>query len=249
MRTLYDSTNAADVPPGSELVAGYVDGSSAWSAADWQRFPGRKLVRVCIFNNRFDAAVIDVESGNNDATGAVPWIAGKWSRGETPTVYCFSDEGPAGYRISDVRAACRVAAVKLPLFWIAKWDGIAELYPSDPSIVAKQYANPTLTGGHYDASIVADTWPGIDKEAVVNTAPVYAGQSVADVNIKVGEVAMVSGIWTYQGKGNRTIAAKVYGTTPGIFPLTLYPPADPDADPTLVLNTQPALFIIAIRPS
>lgn len=80
------------------------------------------------------------------------------------------------------------------------------------------------------------------------STPVYAGQSVGYVNIKVGEVAQINGIWTYAGKGNRIIAAKVYGTGPGIFPVSLYPPVDPDSDPTLVLNTQPALFIVAVRP-
>lgn len=140
MRTMRDSTTAADIPAGSDLVMGYVDGSSAWSAADWQRFPGRTLVRLCIFNDRLDAQVIDIEPGNNDAQGAVPWVKAKWARDETPTVYCFSDRGPVGYQISDVRAACDAAGVKRPLFLIAEWDGVAEI-PDDPEIIGKQYAH------------------------------------------------------------------------------------------------------------
>ena len=44
-RLMYDSVTAVDIPPGSDLVAGYIDGAnSKWSDADWQRFPGRILV-------------------------------------------------------------------------------------------------------------------------------------------------------------------------------------------------------------
>lgn len=165
-RKMFDSTTAADIPAGSDLVMGYVDGSSKWSDADWQRFPGRTLVRICIYTDRVDANVIDCEPGNNDAQGVVPWIKAKWDRGETPTVYCFSDGGPAGYRISDVRAACDAAGVKRPLVLVSDFDGDPSTFdPSgDPEIIGKQYANDAITGGHYDASVVADRWPGVDKE-------------------------------------------------------------------------------------
>jgi len=119
---MYDSTTASDVPAHGELVMGYVDGSSVWSDADWQRFPGRILVRLCIYNNRWDAQVIDLEPGNNDAKGAVPWIREKWLRGEVPTVYCFSDRGPHGYTISDVRSECDAASLKHPLFLVTDFD-------------------------------------------------------------------------------------------------------------------------------
>lgn len=164
MRRMYDSTKAADIPAGSELVMGYVDGSSAWSDADWKLFPGRTTVRLCIFNNRYDAQVIDLEPGNNDAKGAVPWIREKWLRGETPTVYCFSDKGPHGYTISDVRSECDAAGLKHPLFLITDFDNNPATFDpkGDPEIIGKQYANAALTGGHYDASVVADYWPGVD---------------------------------------------------------------------------------------
>jgi hypothetical protein len=163
MRTMFDSTSAADVPAGSELVMGYVDGSSAWSDADWGRFPGRILVRICVFNNRLDAQVIDIEPGNNDALSAVSWVRAKWLQGDTPTVYCFSDRGPIGYRISDVRKACDDAGVKRPLFLLTDFDNVPTL-PADPEVIGKQYANAALTGGHYDASVVVDNWPGVDEE-------------------------------------------------------------------------------------
>jgi hypothetical protein len=163
-RLMYDSTSAVDIPTGSQLVGGYVDGSEAWSAADWDRFPGRQLVRICIFNDRYSADMIDIEPGNDDARGAVPWIREKWLRGETPTVYCFSDAGPKGYTISDVRAECDAAGLKHPLFIIAEWDNNPSTFDptGDPEIIGKQYANSAQTGGHYDASVVADYWPGVD---------------------------------------------------------------------------------------
>src|SRR5467141_1794859 len=105
MRHCFDSTKAADIPAGSEFVAGYIDGSNRWSDTDWALFEGRIRVRICVFNNRTDADVLDVEPGNNDALSAVPWIKAKWLVG-IPTIYCFSDAGPTGYRISDVRDAC-----------------------------------------------------------------------------------------------------------------------------------------------
>jgi len=86
-----------------------------------------------------DADVLDIEPGNNDAAGAVPWVKAKWERGDTPTVYCFSDGGPAGYRISDVRAACDAAGVRRPLFWIAQWDKDPATFDpaGDPEIIGK----------------------------------------------------------------------------------------------------------------
>lgn len=167
-----DSTRFADIPlDGCDVLMGYVFDArvsgtdKGWSDDEWAqaRATGKKLVRLCIFNDRFDANVIDCEPGNADAVGIVPWERGKWLRGDVPTVYCFTDEGPVGYRISDVRAACDAAGVKRPLILIADYDGIAVI-PDDPEIVGKQYANDALTGGHYDASVVRDHWPGVNSD-------------------------------------------------------------------------------------
>jgi hypothetical protein len=169
--TMFDSTKASDIPAGAEVVMGYVDGSSAWSAADWKLFPGSRLVRICIFNDRMDADVLDIEPGNNDAKGAVPWVKAKWARSETPTVYCFSDGGPVGFRMSDVRRECDAAGVRRPLFLIAEWDNNPATFdPSgDPEIIGKQYANPTFTGKHYDLSVVAGRWLGEGEDMDRNT--------------------------------------------------------------------------------
>lgn len=173
---MLDSTRAGDIPffyEGMEmrLVAGYVNDprvkNGRWADEDWGRFPPHvRRVRICIYADRLDAQVIDVEPGNCTAKQAVQWIKAKWERGETPTAYCFSDAGPAGYRISDVRRECDAAGVKRPLIWITRfsreWD---DLDPSgDPEIIALQYDNSAETMGHFDASVVADYWPGVDVD-------------------------------------------------------------------------------------
>lgn len=238
MRTMYDSTKAADIPDGSDLVMGYVDGSFAWSAADWQRFPGQKLVRACIFNNRMDAQVIDIEENNNNAIGAVPWIKAKWERGETPTVYCYTDLGPASYRVKDVKQACDLAGVKYPLFLVAHYDGVVEI---PDGCIGKQYANPNFTGGHYDASAVADYWPGVDNMITL------AEQS-SDLVLTVGEVGSLTAGFSYNGGPVQFVQRKVYApNTPGRYIEVLRAPADPAADATEVLDAPTATFVIDVH--
>ena len=246
-RLMYDSVTARDIPSGAQLVMGYADGTYKWSAADWSLFPNIPHVRLAIGNATYDAQVIDIEPGNNDALSCVSWVEGKWARGETPTVYCFTDLGPIGFRISDVRKACDDAGVKRPLFLITHFDNEPGSFDpqGDPEIIGKQYANSDLTGGHYDASVVADFWPGIDKEITMAT-PQYAGQSVSQVSLVVGEVSTEVAFYDY-GAGPRAITFKLYATKPGMWPVIKYPPADPDADPTEDLAAQPALFVIAVR--
>lgn len=195
---MLDSTTAADIPDTfrgmpTELIAGYVDGSHAWTPADWDRFPAHvRRVRLCIWNDRMDADAIDIEERNNDAKGAVPWVRAKWARGETPTVYCYSDAGTRGYRISDVRRECDAAGVKRPLFWIAKWDNDPSTFdPSgDAAIIAKQYAGSKQTGGHFDASVVADFWPGVDDR------PVAVAPEHIDAAIYLQRLALGYNPWT-----------------------------------------------------
>lgn len=252
---MLDSTTAADIPFIYEghplaLVAGYVDGPYAWKPQDWERFPPHvRQVRIAIWNDRWDADVLDSEPGNNDARGCVPWIRGKWERGQTPTIYCFSDAGPKGYRISDVRRECDAAGVKRPLFWITDWRrSWSDFDPSgDPSIIALQYAGSAKTDGHFDASVVADVWPGVDpKEEPVSNDPKYLGESPAVVTLRPGEVGWLSAAFEWPDGRRRTVTKKVYAERVGMRFYAIYPPADPDADPTEDLDAQPGMFIVAV---
>src|SRR4051794_34353068 len=136
MRIMYDSTEAADIPRTAEIVAGYLAPSRyAWSAADWARFPNAIKVRIAIFANVDDGHVLDVEPGDATPAQAPGWAKRRRASGVDPTIYCNASTW------STVRAEFRRQGVAEPHYWIAKYDGVAEL-PS--GAIAKQYANPPV---------------------------------------------------------------------------------------------------------
>lgn len=150
---MFDSVTAADIPDGSELVAGYVDGAvSKWSDADWLRFPGRILVRITVLGDP-DADVFDVESGAGTPAMVPGWVLHRRALGREAAVYVNLSN------LEAVRAACADAGEAQPHYWLAHY-GAPPIVPE--GFVAIQYANDEITGGHYDASAVADVWPGID---------------------------------------------------------------------------------------
>lgn len=159
-RTMYDSVTAAHIPRTAELVAGYDTGPYAWSAADWARFRGAVHVHISTRDGQYVGHVFDVEPGAGSIAGAVAYVRARRAAGVDPTVYCNASTWPA------VRAAFDRAGVAQPHYWIAKYDGHAELLAG---AVAKQYANPDVhRAGHFDLSVVADHWPGIDTEDDMN---------------------------------------------------------------------------------
>ena len=153
MRLLFDSVTAADVPAGSELVGGYVDGRFKWTDADWALHAGKVQVRIATQATTNDGNVLDVETGDATPAEAPSWVRLRRAAGVDPSIYTDRNEWP------DVRAAFVNANEPEPHYWIAQWD-------NDPALldgaVAKQYANSGLTGSNYDASSVADFWPGVD---------------------------------------------------------------------------------------
>lgn len=159
MRIMYDSTRPAAIPTSAEMVAGYVDGIYRWRPEDWARFPRAVKVEIsAIGTDR--GTVVDVEQGCVwPPENAVPWVQRARARGVDPTVYCnwMNDLGPT-------RAAFDRAGVAQPHYWVAKYDGIAEI---PKGTVGKQYRAPegptwAPAPGHYDMSAIADYWPGVD---------------------------------------------------------------------------------------
>jgi hypothetical protein len=165
MREMYDSTSPNDIPATAAIVGGYVSPSKfAWPASGWARFPNAVKVAITPSAAHYGVGVhvLDVETG--DATpGQVPgWVTNSRNAGQEPTAYMSSANW------TSVIQSCISAGVAMPQFWVADWDGNATL----PSIVvdgvactavAKQYADPAHgSGGHYDLSIAADEWPGVD---------------------------------------------------------------------------------------
>lgn len=149
---MYDGVDASRLPTDAQLVAGYVDGLYAWSAADWARFPNSVKVRIAVFSSTNDGEVLDVEPGDATPAESVDWVLMRRRAGADPTVYMNTSTWPT------VRSAFSARNVAEPHYWIAQYDGVASL-PSDA--VAKQYYNNNQAG--YDLSVVADYWPGVDS--------------------------------------------------------------------------------------
>lgn len=149
MRTLYDSVDAAAIPAGVQLVAGYVDGRYAWSAADWARFPGAPQVRIAVFATTNDGNCADVETGDMTPSTVIDWLKLRRGSGVDPTVYC-------GYvDWLSIQQLCADDGIAPPHHWLADWDGRQVVYAGD---VAHQFAN----GAGYDTSVALDYWPGVD---------------------------------------------------------------------------------------
>jgi hypothetical protein len=158
-RLAADSITAADIPTGRfPIVCGYVDGIYAWSEQDWLRHTnsGAIAVGIAVLPTTDAGQVCDVESGDLTPDQAVRWVGMRRASGlSTPTVYCSISAWPY------VAAAFINAGVAQPTWWLAGYDDV----PAIPAgAVAKQYANEPLSGGHYDLSIVADFWPGVDSQ-------------------------------------------------------------------------------------
>src|SRR5437588_2658183 len=153
-RTMYYSVDPAAIPADAEMVAGYIDGHYRWSAGDWARFPHAVQVGIAVFATTNHGHVLDVEPGDATPNEAPGWVRMRRASDVDPTVYCNLSTWP------EVQAAFANAGVGQPHYWIADYDGIPEL-PTLNGItaVAKQYQNTA----DWDASYVADVWPGVDQ--------------------------------------------------------------------------------------
>lgn len=159
-----DSVTATDIPPGVyDLVGGYVDGAYAWTDADWLFHHTSRLVRIAVDWRNQEADVLDVEQGDATPGEAVAWTQTRRANGQGATLYFSSG------LYSQVAAAFAAVGAPVPYVWVAQWDGV---YSGWYGAVAKQYANPTLSGGHYDLSWVADYWPGIDTGPAPGPIPI-----------------------------------------------------------------------------
>ena len=158
MRVMYDACSAARIPATAPMVAGYIYGNCAWSAADWARFPNAVKVRIATVASILDGDVLDVERSDATPDQAPGWVAQRRAAGAVPTVYTSASN------VTALLAAFSAHQVAAPLLWIAAWDGLSQLPAPD---VAKQFQS--TPGAGYDVSIVADYWPGVDPAPAIAT--------------------------------------------------------------------------------
>lgn len=156
-RLMRDSTILKDIPiHGTDLVAGYVNGNGRASEQDFARFHGIPHVHIDVFGTAADeAGVLDFEQGNpRTPNGCVDWAKkrNELHPGYPAVIYCdrshltplFNAMNAAGLQIKkDFR------------LWIATLDG-HKTVPDMTGVTAVQFAGASLTGGHYDESIVYD---------------------------------------------------------------------------------------------
>jgi hypothetical protein len=163
-RTMYDSTTAADIPSSATMVGGYVSPSSyAWDASDWARFPHAVQIHITpsASHTGVGVHVLDVERGDATPAQAPGWARAQRALGQDPTIYC----GEAAWQ--SVQDAFASAGEPQPHYWVAAYPGTGPNLPTLNGItaVAHQYADSKTSGGHFDLSVVADAWPGVDTNA------------------------------------------------------------------------------------
>lgn len=155
MRFMADSTDAADLPVGKDLYAGYVDG--AWPSYDAikARFPAATVVGICTNPGNSAGVVGDGPPDDGSWDEWVQWVQRRRGAGVDPTMYTDASGWQSG------KTAFAAHNVPEPHWWIADWTGTAAEPPA--GAVALQYASPSEgSGGHFDLSTVADYWPGVD---------------------------------------------------------------------------------------
>lgn len=160
-RQMYDSTDPNAIPANAQMVAGYIDGTSfRWPESAWNRFSNSTKVRIARRVSTNDGHVLDVEVGIPTvwppSQAIVQWVQMRRLSGVEPTIYCnqLNDWNP-------IRTLFQKAGVREPQWWVARYNNVQDI---PVGAIAKQYANPPLHGrGHFDLSVVADYWPGVDE--------------------------------------------------------------------------------------
>jgi len=161
-----DSTNLQNIPiHGTELVAGYVNGNWVATKEDFARFPGIPHVHIDVMGTDPEGAgILDFEDHNpSTAKDCAIWAKRRKTAlpGHYPAViYCdrshltplFNAMNAAGWQIvRDFR------------LWIATLDGTKRVADMT-GVTAVQFAGESMTGGHFDESIVYDDdWHRIES--------------------------------------------------------------------------------------
>ena len=172
-RIMRDSTTATDIPvPGTDLVAGYINGQFKWAQESFDRFPRIPHVLIDIHGDEPHAGVLDVEPGCAAISAAPAWVRARkelFPDAYLPIVYSFRDN------LTPIFDALRAVGLHVGRdfrLWIATLDGTRKV-PDMTGVTAVQYKRarkqnkdgtwaeppgPQVTEGHFDESLVYDDY-------------------------------------------------------------------------------------------
>jgi hypothetical protein len=196
-RRMYDGITPSSVPTGAAAYAGYVGGNWPSYSPLVRQYPNALHVSIAV-NSSENARVLDVETGDATPAEAPGWAARQRAGGNPyPVIYMNASTWPA------VRAAFAEQGVPEPLYWVASYVTDPAQVPAIPAgAIAIQYYD----FGGYDASVIADYWPGLDpdpapssqtivlEEEPVQIEPlsVHAGDYAIACNPDVEEITLVA---------------------------------------------------------
>lgn len=211
-----------------QLVAGYINGTFAWSQADWDLFPKAVHVYITYTASAHGTGidVLDVETGDATPAQTEGWIANMKAAGyNRPTIYCNLSTVPA------VRAGTgKYVLGKDYDLWIADYDNsTSDVYSG---MAAKQYKN----SAYDDESVVYDdNWPhrtsappapakpdipGHGKtSSITSTSAVISYTGVTggvkyDIQVVTGDTASGAQAWRETVGGESGSGVKVTGLKP-----------------------------------
>lgn len=184
MAKVYDSVTYSDIPMDAEYVALYDDGSGAAPQDLGGHFTDLKVrLSITVFARDNIGDILDVENGDANPSDAPTWINERRNAGATwAAIYVNKNTLPL------VQAAMERDGVTDVPYIVADWRSNAEQEPTIPEgAVGIQYANPDTSGGHYDLSLVDDTWlQSVGKEAPKpEPKPEPTPGPLAEVEVKV----------------------------------------------------------------
>lgn len=153
MTTMYDSTDADNIPSNATLMAGYINGKyqSYYPMVAVHPAPAvvESITVMAHASSGWVAAdILDIESGDATPSEAPGWAVAMRSLNRRPTCYCS--------RLGtwpDTIAAFAKAGVPQPDYWIADYTNQPHLVPGS---VATQW---TDNDNIYDISLTNGTWP------------------------------------------------------------------------------------------
>ena len=223
-RSMYDAIDALRLPIGGDLYAGYVDGKWPSANAISTRFPHATVVRIATSPHTNDGVVLDCEPGNCTPEQAVNWVLMRRAAGVDPTVYCNQRDPITGWPAA--RAAFDTHDVPQPHYWVADYDG-------DPTIPAGAVAKQFASNPGYDASSVADYWPGVDPApkpaAAAARALEESSMQIEPTSVHPGEYALI----VPSGVGELVLAADGYSAAGASLRVVLW---DPKGSPAVFNN-------------